>query len=399
MILYCLVLSSAINAMVHRPYFPRKENTVNARQIAAQKCNGLPDLCELRIDQVTFAGSHNAGSGFDGRLHWWSGGAAPSCFIRNHGKSFSEQLDYGIRYFDIETCFGETEALNCHCGKNVCAYAGSIEEGLKQIDSWMQSHPSEVAIIHFNSNVQKGYEKNISRSIESTLMKLWPPNNSGKLAMSGYYMTHGNWPKLKDAIRPNERILIFVAYELYQYMSLQHKWLVLSFGQIVSTRDTNPVTSSCSGITEQAKEKCGIPGSFYTFIEVSAFGSYGKCIWDMAETCSSWLGEAAFECYNLRERRDLTVNFLLVDWVDYFAGGESVINKAKFMNQKNIQMYLGKSIFFPELSGCAYHSSSHSNYCWKYCAKYGWCWINVKCGEDPDVCKKQDYRCYSSCGY
>ena len=39
------------------------------------KCNGLKDLCHLKLDQVTFAGSHNADSGFDGVLHYWSGGA------------------------------------------------------------------------------------------------------------------------------------------------------------------------------------------------------------------------------------------------------------------------------------------------------------------------------------
>ena len=263
----------------------------------------------------------------------------------------------------------------------------------------MQSHPNEVALIHFNHNVQKGYERNISQSIETTLLKIWPPNIPGKLAMSAYYNTHGNWPKLKDAIRPNERIFIFVATELYKYMSLEHKWLVLSYGRIASTWDTNPVIFSCSGITQHAKQKCGVPGAFYTFIDLSAFGSYGKCTWDMAETCSSWLGQAAFECYKLREMRDKTVNFLLVDWADHFAGGESVINKAKFMNQKNIKTYLGKSIFFPELTGCAYHSGWFHNYCWKYCAEYGWCWINVYCGKDPNVCKKQDYPCYSSCGY
>ena len=33
------------------------------------KFNGLKDLCDLKLDQVTFAGSHNARSGFNGLLH------------------------------------------------------------------------------------------------------------------------------------------------------------------------------------------------------------------------------------------------------------------------------------------------------------------------------------------
>ncbi|XP_028390762.1 uncharacterized protein LOC114515665 [Dendronephthya gigantea] len=393
--LWCVVLSSA-NAVSHRESLVRKSNIVEARQIAAKKCNGLPDLCDLRIDQVTYPASHNAGSGFDGLLYWGSGGAAPSCSIRNHDKSYSEQLEYGIRYFDVDTCYGdkEGEALNCHCGAD-CGYTGSIKKGLEQIDRWMQSHPNEVALIHFNHNVQKGYEAKIARSIEDTLLKLWPSNAHGKLAMNSFYNTYHYWPKLKDAIQSNERIFILVAEYLYQNMPSKDQGIVLSKGLIASTWGTNPVTSSCSGITQHAKDKCS---TSTTFIDLSAFGSYGLCTWEMATICSKWLGEAAFECLKLRKTLGKTVNFLLVDWAEYYSGGESVINKAKFMNEENIKTYLGKSIFFPELTGCSYHSGWFYNYCWKYCPKYGWCWINKYCGKDPDICKKQDYPCYSSCG-
>ena len=260
----------------------------------------------------------------------------------------------------------------------------------------MQSHPKEVALIHFNHNVQKSYEKKIAQSIESALLKLWPSNAPEKLAMSSYYSTHRSWPKLKYAIRSNERIFIFMDRKLYKYISSTHKWIVLSNGLISSTWATNPMSLSCSAITQYAKQKCSTPA---TFIDLSAFGSYGLCTWDMAKVCSKWLGEAAFTCQKLRESWGKTVNFLLVDWEEYYKGGESVVNKAKFINQKNIKTYLGKSIFFPELKGCAYHPGWFRNYCWKYCAVYGWCWINVYCGKDRNICQRQDYRCYSSCGY
>ena len=103
--------------------------------------------------------------------------------------------------------------------------------------------------------------------------------------------------------------------------------------------------------------------------------------------------------YRLREPMGKTVNFLLVDWIDYYHGEESVINKAKFMNQKNIKKYLGKSIFFPELTGCSYDSNRSGKYCFKYCSEYGWCWVNQFCGDNADICKQKDYPCYSSCEY
>jgi hypothetical protein len=167
-------------------------------------------------------------------------------------------------------------------------------------------------------------------------------------------------------------------------------------GIIASTWDNNPVTSSCSAITTNAKKKCD---KSTAFIDLSGFASYGLCTWHMARLCSKWLGEAANECYKLRELKGKTVNFLLVDWSEYHKGQESVLNKAKFMNKKNIKKLLGKNIFFPELAGCFYHPWWFGSYCYKYCSEYGWCWINKYCGKDANVCKQADYQCYSSCGY
>lgn len=72
-------------------------------------CNGMAEFCDLRINQVTFAGTHNSGAGFDGILYYDTrmGLSFPawSCWYRNHGYSITKQLDNGIRYFDIDTCF------------------------------------------------------------------------------------------------------------------------------------------------------------------------------------------------------------------------------------------------------------------------------------------------------
>ena len=368
---------------------------VTAKFTAAINCNGLPELCDLRIDQATFPGSHNAGSGFDGVLKYWSGVPAASCSYRNHDKSFTEQLDFGIRYFDVDTCYGQNEALNCHCsGGGTCAYTGSIEKSLLQIDTWMKSHPHEIVVIHFNNNAQEGHRDKIAKSLEKLLPKLWQPNNSGKLAMNNQYNPNRRWPTLGDAVRRNQRIFVFMDNNLSQYISPYYDWLVTSNGIIASSWDSNAVSSSCSGITANAKRKCY---PYADFIELSAFGSYGLCNWDMATICSKWLGEAQEECFKRRKTTGKTVNFLLVDWLDYYSGQESVINKAKFMNQKNVKEYLGKNIFFPELTGCSHNDDWSGKYCYKYCSKYGRCWINQYCGDNPDVCKQQDYPCDSTC--
>lgn len=246
------------------------------------KCNGLEDLCELRIDQVTYPGSHNAGSGFDGKLKYWSGVYCSSCWYRNHGKSFSEQLAFGIRYFDIDTCYGTKEALNCHCpdSRKQCCYSGSIEKGLTKIGDWLKSNPNEVVIILFNRDSQTNYRKEIAKSLEATLLKLWPPTSTGSLAMNTYYKKNrGRWPTLKEAIRRNQRIFIFMDNGLIRYLGSSHDWVVQSNGNIKSSWDTVAVSSSCSSITTNAKSKCNSRASF---MSLAAFGSYGLCTWHMA---------------------------------------------------------------------------------------------------------------------
>lgn len=360
-------------------------------------CNGLVDLCDLTINQVTFPGTHNSGSGFDGVLRYHSGIAASSCFYRNQGESFTGQLDFGIRYFDIDTCWSGTEAVNCHCGPVTCAYAGSVSKALHQVDTWMRNNTNEVVIIHFNRDVQEGYQKEIANNLESTLSILWDPESGGDLVMNTYYSVNRAWPTLRRAIADKQRIFIFLDSQLEFHVS--QNWAHKSNSYIASTWAPNYLTSICSVITTNAESKCT---STKDFMELSGFGTLGLCTWDMATLCSKWLGEAQEECRNKRILNGgRTVNFLLVDWIHYHSGGESVVNKAKFMNQKNIEYYLDRDIYFPEMAGCSYHPGWFYSYCWRYCPSYGWCWVNEYCGEDEDICTQSELSCYdeSSCGY
>ena len=373
-------------------------NGSTAKTMSCSECNGLDDLCDLRIDQVTFPGTHNSGSGFDGLLYYYIGTAVGSCFYRNQGKSFTDQLSYGIRSFDIDTCYKDNKVVNCHCGAGSCAYTSSMEKALQQIDAWMKTHTSEVIVIMFGRDAQEGYRKEIAQGLKSLLIKLWDPNSSNNPTMSTYYNTNNKWPTLREAIQSRQRILIFMDNNLSQHITNQNwPWLVTSNNIIGSTWTTvTVIPTSCSGIISGAKSKCGTPSEL---IALSASGTSGLCTWDMATVCSKWLGEAQDACYNIRKNKGRTVNFLHVDYaVDYYYKSESVVNKAKFMNQKNIKQYLNIDIFFPEFSGCSYHAGWFGKYCWKYCSGYGWCWINQSC-EDNDVCKEKDYSCYSSCGY
>lgn len=362
--------------------------------VDALKCNGLTNLCDLRIDQATFPGAHNAGSGFDGALYREIGTPVPSCTWRNQEETFDGQLEFGIRFFDIDTCYLNSEASNCHCGIFGCAYDGSIRKSLLQVDSWMKTHPNEVIFLHFNRDSQEDSRKEIASSIESTLDELWAPNPDNHLAMSTYYKANKQWPTLREAVESGQRIFIFMDSGLSAHVT--QDWVVESNDKIISTfNGLNPITVDCGTITENSKLKCDTTADF---VEISAFGSFGLCIQAMAVICSKWLGEAQEACYDLRKPLGKTVNFLLVDWTHHYSDEQSVVNKAKFMNQENIKRYLGRDIFFPELQGCSLNPLWWGEYCWKYCPEHGWCWVNQECSEENDsTCVSRDYACYSDC--
>jgi hypothetical protein len=62
----------------------------------AEGCNGSPELCDLRVNQVVFAGTHNSFSAAD----------SPGWFISNQRHDIARQLEDGIRLFLIDPHWG-----------------------------------------------------------------------------------------------------------------------------------------------------------------------------------------------------------------------------------------------------------------------------------------------------
>ena len=75
-------------------------------------------FCSLKLDQATLAGSHNAGSGFDGGFGFLS------CWVRNQYMTVLEQLRFGVRYLDVDTSWEHCGLLgtfhNFACGGPLC---------------------------------------------------------------------------------------------------------------------------------------------------------------------------------------------------------------------------------------------------------------------------------------
>ncbi len=63
---------------------------------AVPACNGYPQLCDRRLDEVVFAGTHNSMSAAD----------SPGWLIANQDRTVSQQLQDGIRLFKISSHYG-----------------------------------------------------------------------------------------------------------------------------------------------------------------------------------------------------------------------------------------------------------------------------------------------------
>ena len=311
-------------------------NMYTVTGISGLKCNGMEGLCDLKIDQVTFPGAHNAGS--DGNI-------ADACLWRNQEADMADQFRGGIRYFDIDTCWHEEKVKNCHCDSIFgCQYGADMFTTLKDLDFWMKFGRNEVIILHFNRDADisgEAAKEEIGKSLSQMLTNLWNPNGNGELKMNNYYKNNNSqWPTLRQAIKSKQRVFVFMDNGPAKYITPEPDWLLQSNNFITSTWSNILVRTSirCTGIVSKARDKCDTSQSF---IELAAFGSFGLCITDMALSCSKdeAIGEAIDECYTKREMYGKTVNILIVDYAVDSYEKLSVIDRAKTMNEQNIQQF------------------------------------------------------------
>ena len=204
------------------------------RVAATTQCNGMAGLCQLHLDEVTFPGTHNSYSGFNGFLYHWSGSHASSKYYRNQQLSITAQLDYGIRYFDIDTCwvshdeandYWSTGAWACHGA----AYAGRVKEILRQMDEWLRdpTHSNEVIIIDFNRDVEKDDDRRklMYNDILKDLKALWEPTRARIDAKELTANTNILNPTFGSAVASNQRVFIFMSEKFLDLVTDVPYWI------------------------------------------------------------------------------------------------------------------------------------------------------------------------------
>ena len=177
------------------------------------RCNGSVRLCDRRLDEVTFAGAHNAmAAKGDGWL------------IANQDEGMPAQLRAGVRALLLDTQYWETEAsvaatlrssslapqamaflsrvnnqprpgpLLCH---SFCAMGSkTLTEGLSEIRDFLDANRNEVLLVIFEDLV----------SVEDTEAAF---RESGLLRYAYARPPGTPWPTLRQLIERDERLVVF----------------------------------------------------------------------------------------------------------------------------------------------------------------------------------------------
>ena len=103
-------------------------------------CNGHAELCSRRLDQVTFAGTHNSMSNED------AGWRVPN---QHHG--LSRQLQDGVRSLMLDVHEWKGEAWLCH---GYCELgAQPLSEGLAEVEDFLALRPDAFVLVIFEDYV------------------------------------------------------------------------------------------------------------------------------------------------------------------------------------------------------------------------------------------------------
>lgn len=306
----------------------------------------MAELCELKFNQVSFVGTHNSGSGFDGSLRGCEGQLAPDCIWRQQNLNITAQLNLGVRFLEVDLCLvkdecnstvygdiGNSTLFTCYERENTFSYAGPVLRLFQQVNDWMVSNPHEVIGIYFPNEFPNGQRTRIISELQTILEEMWlrreELTSNSSVFMSTYYDTQGEWPTLSQAIANNERIFIFLDLgsesEQVSSLSWNHRSI---FSTYVST-DTE--SNACDERLLYLANRCNATED----ILIEAGVAYGVCISNGQDICNGILPNATIKCHN--RRNESTVNVVAVDFPEL--NSSTVFEVVLLLNEQNIRKY------------------------------------------------------------
>jgi len=165
---------------------------------AVHACNGAPELCDRRFDQVAYATTHNAMSNVE------NGFAGP-----NQQYGVTRQLEDGVRGFMLDTHYSGPNVALCH---SFCVLGERpLVDTLIEIREFLEREPYEVVSIIFESYVSAADTQAVFSA-------------AGLLPYVHAQAVADPWPTLRDMIAADKRLVVFTDSGGGTYPWYHHVW-------------------------------------------------------------------------------------------------------------------------------------------------------------------------------
>lgn len=176
--------------------------TTSARPTNTQPCNNYPEFCTRKYSNVTEVCAHN------------------SPFVRknnagsNQALGVTQQLNDGIRMLQGQIHYVNGTLFYCHTSCDLLN-AGTVEDYLREVTTWVAAHPFDVITIIFGNADYEMKDAN-GNPLVTSKNYVAPIENSG-LKQYIYqppktHMTLEDWPTLGELILSGKRVITFIDY-------------------------------------------------------------------------------------------------------------------------------------------------------------------------------------------
>jgi len=195
------------------------------------KVNGIEGACDLKLNQITLAGSRLSGCGAFGHMYYWSGGAALDCYYATQDKSITEQLQMGIRSFDFDISYihkseeslpwWEEGPVLVSIGSSAVAYSRSLRLALTEIRDFLNSNRDEVLTIRIAQYYPRTREirDHLIRSIKPLFDSVFGPEGSEGVQLTFYTTLR----PLRHMIESNERMALYLHKDLWGHLESDYR--------------------------------------------------------------------------------------------------------------------------------------------------------------------------------
>uniref|UniRef100_A0A0K2TBJ6 Putative LOC100201425 [Hydra vulgaris] n=1 Tax=Lepeophtheirus salmonis TaxID=72036 RepID=A0A0K2TBJ6_LEPSM len=169
-------------------------------------CNGDERFCHIPFSRFTFFGTHNAGTGED-----ISSISKINCAFKNQDLNVREQLDFGVRFFDLDiiqsknlyNCDGLESGHGKYPELGLYRCFGKLEIFVEEMINWLnEMNNRDVVVLYFGAI---DFEESTYPALEK-LLKVPLINER----LNKDYKTNKKWPTLGKAIGEKNNIFIFM---------------------------------------------------------------------------------------------------------------------------------------------------------------------------------------------